>query len=75
VPLQRPAHGLPDLGATIGTLENEVDLRNIPMRLDVSDIHRQQSKAAGTDNRRHFDDMLMLNVGWHIGSPFPVEVR
>jgi hypothetical protein len=64
-----------DFGAAVGTLEDEVDLRNIPMRLDLSDEHRQQSKAARTDNRRHFDDMVMLNVGWHISSPFPVEVR
>jgi hypothetical protein len=75
VPLLQLGHGLSNFGAAVGTLENQVDLRNVPMRLDLSNVHRQDSKAAGTDNRRRFDDMVMLNIGWHIGSPFPVEVR
>jgi hypothetical protein len=72
VPLLQLGHGLSNFGAAVGTLENQVDLRNVPMRLDLSNIHRQDSKAAGTDNRRRFDDMVMLNIGWHIGPPFPV---
>jgi hypothetical protein len=75
VPRLRLGHGLSDFGAAVGAFEDEVDLRNIPMRLNLADKHRQQPKAAGADNRSHFDDMVMLNIGWHIGSPFPVEVR
>jgi hypothetical protein len=64
----RLGHGLPDFGATVGALIDEVDLRHAPMRLDLSDIHRKQSNAAGADNRGRLD-LVMLDVGWHIGSP------
>jgi hypothetical protein len=65
----RLGHGLPDFSATVGALIDEVDLRHAPMRLDVSHIHRKQSDAAGADNRVRLDDVVMLDVGWHVGSP------
>ena len=34
-------HGLPDFGAAVGALIDEVDLRHAPMRLDVAHIHRK----------------------------------
>jgi hypothetical protein len=66
--LLRLRHGLPDFGAAVGTLIDEVDLRHAPMGLDFSDIHRKQSYAAGADHSGCFT-FVMLNVGWHIGSP------
>jgi hypothetical protein len=38
------------------------------MGLDVSNVHREQSQAAGADDwsRLYF---VMLDVGWHVGSP------
>jgi hypothetical protein len=65
----RLGHGLPDFSATVGALIDEVDLCHAPMRLDVSHIHRKQSDAAGADNRVRLDDVVMLDVGWHVGSP------
>ena len=59
---------LPDFGAAVGALINEVDLGHAPMGLDLPDIHRSQSYAAGTHDRR-FLDFVMLDVGWHVGSP------
>jgi hypothetical protein len=38
------------------------------MGLDLSDIHRKQSYAAGTDHRGCLT-FVMLDVGWHVGSP------
>jgi hypothetical protein len=67
------ANGVPDLGAAIGALIDKVDLRQAPLRLDVSNIHRQQSDAAWTDDRCHLDlvmlDIAMLDIGWHDASP------
>ena len=37
----RLGNGLPDFGAAVGALIDEVDFRHAPMRLDVSDIHGQ----------------------------------
>jgi hypothetical protein len=62
----RLGHGLPDFGAALGTLVDEVDLRHTPMRLDVSHIHRNQSNAAGADNRKRLDEFVMLDIGWHV---------
>jgi hypothetical protein len=59
---------VPDLGAAVGALIDEVDLRQAPMRLDVSNVHRQQSYAAWADNRSGLD-FVMLDIGWHDGSP------
>jgi hypothetical protein len=41
MPSFRLGDRVPDLGATVGALIDEVDLRQAPMGLDVSDIHRQ----------------------------------
>jgi hypothetical protein len=61
-------HSLPDFGAALGALIDEVDLRHAPMGFDISDIHREHSNAAGTDDYS-FLDFVMLDVGWHVGSP------
>ena len=61
-----PGHGLPDFSAAVGAFIDEVDRRHVPMRLDVSHIHRQQPDAAGADNRGDGEIFVMLNVGWHI---------
>jgi hypothetical protein len=60
--------GLPDFGAAIGALVDKVDLRHAPMGLDVSDVHREQTYAAGADDWSCLD-FVMLDVGWHLGSP------
>jgi hypothetical protein len=39
------------------------------MRLDVPHIHGQQADAAGAEYRRRFD-FVMLDIGWHVGSPW-----
>src|ERR1019366_1479804 len=57
-----------DLGAAVGALIDEVDLRHTPMGLDVSDVHREQSYATGADNRSCLN-FVVLDVGWHVGSP------
>jgi hypothetical protein len=41
MPSFRLGDRVPDLGATVGALIDEIDLRQAPMGLDVSDIHRQ----------------------------------
>jgi hypothetical protein len=64
----RLGYGLPDFGAAVGALIDEIDLRQAPMRFYFSHKHRKQSDAAGTDNRGCLD-FVMLDVGWHIGSP------
>jgi hypothetical protein len=38
------------------------------MRLDVPDKHRQRAYAAGAEDRSGLD-FVMLDVGWHVGSP------
>ena len=62
----RLGYGLPDFGPAVGAFINEVDCCKIPMRLDVSDIHRQQSNTARADDGGPVDDRVMLDVGWHI---------
>jgi hypothetical protein len=69
VPSFRLDDGLPDFGAAVGALIDEVDLRHVPMRLDVPHMHREQSDAAGTDNRRRLEDFVMPDIGWHGSSP------
>jgi len=70
----RLAHGLPDFGTAIGALIDEVDLGHAPVRLDVAHIHGQYSHAAGADDGRHLD-LMMMDIGWHIGSPSRPEMR
>ena len=61
-------YSLPDLGAAVGALIDEVDLRHAPMGLDVSHVHREQSYATGADHRSCLN-FVVLDVGWHVGSP------
>ena len=63
-------------GAAIRALIDEVDLRHAPMGFDLPDIHGKQSHTAGADDRSVLA-LVMLNVGWHVGSPFTfaAEVR
>jgi hypothetical protein len=68
MPSFRPGDGVPDLGAAIGAFIDEVDLRQAAMGLDVSNVHRQQSYAAWTDDRSRLD-LVMLDIGWHDASP------
>jgi hypothetical protein len=67
---------LPEFGTAIETFIDAVDLGRIPMRLDLAHIHGQQTHAAGTDLGRHLGvmlDVMVLNEGWHVGSPFAFE--
>src|SRR6266851_8081205 len=41
MPSFRLRYRLPDFCTAIGALIDEVDLRHAPMRLDVSDVHRE----------------------------------
>src|SRR3954469_2256333 len=69
MPPFRPGDGLPDFGAAVGALIDKVDLRHAPMGLDLPDKHGKYSHAAGAQDRSGFG-FVMLNVGWHVGSPF-----
>ena len=60
----RFGYGLPDFGAAVGALIDEVDLGHAPMRFDVPDVHREKPYAAGADDRSCLD-LVMLGVGWH----------
>jgi hypothetical protein len=64
----RLRHGLPDFGAAVGALIDEVDPCHAPVGLNVSDVHRQYSDTAGADHWRGLN-FVMLDVGWHVGSP------
>jgi hypothetical protein len=66
----RLRYRLPDFGAAVGALIDEVDLGHAPMGLNVSDKHRQKSQAAGAENRSVLS-CVVLDVGWHVGSPSP----
>ena len=65
-----PGYSLPDFAAAVGALIDEVDLGHAPMGLDVSDKHREKSQAAGAENRSVLS-CVVLDVGWHVGSPSP----
>jgi hypothetical protein len=68
VPSLRLANGLPDLGAAVRALIDEVDCRHAPMRLDLPDVHRKQSDATGAEDRGGLD-FMMVNVSWHVALP------
>jgi hypothetical protein len=68
VPQLRLHDGLADLGAAVGAFIGEVDLRHGPMRLDVTHIHFK-SDATRTDDEAGLDFVVMMDVGWHVGSP------
>src|SRR3954468_15511892 len=61
-------HGLPDFRAAVGAFIGEVDLRHAPMRFDVLDEHRK-ADAARTNDEGRLDVIVMMNIGWHVGSP------
>ena len=67
-PQLRLDHGLANFGATIGAFIGEVDLRHAPMRLHVPDEHRKPD-AARTDDEGRFGVVVMMDIGWHVGSP------
>src|SRR5260370_19551066 len=68
VPQLRLGHGLPDFRAAVGAFIGEVDLRHAPMRFDVLDVHRK-TDAARTNNEGWLGVFVMVNIGWHVGSP------
>ena len=59
---------LPDFGAAVGAFVGEVDLRHAPVRLDVAHIHRKPD-AAWTDDEGRFEIIVLMDIGWHVGSP------
>jgi hypothetical protein len=67
-------YGLSDFGATIGALVDEVDLRHAPMGLDLPHEHRKYAYTTRADDRCCLD-IMMLDVCWHMGSPFTAEPR
>ena len=60
--------GLANFGATVGALIGEVDPRHAPMRLDVAHIH-WKSDSARTDDECWLGVVVMMDRGWHVGSP------
>ena len=74
MPTPRPCDGLPDLGAAIRALVDEVNLGHAPMGFNFPDKHGQQSYTAGADDRSILA-LVMLNVGWHVGSPLASDAR
>jgi hypothetical protein len=60
--------GLPDFRTAIRAFVDEVDLRHAPVWLDFPNIHRQHANAARTNDGRHLD-LMMMDIGWHFGSP------
>ena len=73
--------GVPDLGAAVGALVDEVDLRHAPVGFDVPDEHGKQSDASGADDRSCLD-FVMVHVGWHVSpllqresQPAPIYLR
>ena len=76
VPTLRPGHGLPDFGTAIRALEHDIDLRHAPIGRNVANDHRQNSDAAGADYRDGLGlDLVMMHIGWHVGSPLHMEAR
>ena len=65
---QRLDDGLPDFRAAVGAFIGEVDLRHAPVRFDFADKHRK-SDAARADDEGWLGVVLMVDVGWHVGSP------
>ena len=68
MPRFRLHNGLADFRPAVGAFISEVDLRHAPMRLDVAHIHRN-SDAARTDDKGRFGIVVMMDIGWHVGSP------
>src|SRR5882724_13440967 len=68
MPQLRLHHGLANLGAAVGAFIGEVDLRHAPMRLDVAHEHRK-SDAARTNDEGWLCVIVIMDIGWHVGSP------
>jgi hypothetical protein len=68
VPHFRFYEGLANLGAAVGALIGEIDLRQAPMRLHVAHEH-WKSDTARTDDEVRFDIVVQMDIGWHGGSP------
>jgi hypothetical protein len=64
----RLRYRLADFGAAVGALIDEVDPGHAPMGFDLPDVHREQSHAAGAENRGRLN-FAVLDIGWHVGSP------
>src|SRR4051812_26588133 len=60
-------HRLPDLHPAVGAFIGEVDLRQAPVRFDILHIHGK-AYAARTNDEGGFD-VMMADIGWHVGSP------
>jgi hypothetical protein len=64
-------HCFPDFGTTGGAFINEVDPRQIPMGLNLDDLHGK-AQAAWTYGHRCVKDLtlfVMLSIRWHDCSP------
>ena len=59
---------LPNFGAAVGAFIGEIDLRHAPVRLDVPYKHRKPD-AARTNDEGRLDVIVMVNIGWHVGTP------
>src|ERR1700688_53109 len=68
VPQLLLGHRLPDFRAAVGAFIGEVDLRHAPVRFHVLDVHRK-THATRTNNEGWLDVFVMVNIGWHVGSP------
>src|SRR4051794_15253906 len=69
MPRLRLHHGLLYFRAAVGAFIGEVDLRQAPVRLDIAHEHGK-SDATRTDHESRLDIVVMMNVGWHVGTPF-----
>jgi hypothetical protein len=67
MPQLRLHNGLANFGAAIGALIGEVNLGLVPMRFDVADIHWKPDTARTKDET--WLNAIMMNIGWHVGSP------
>jgi len=68
MPRLRFHHGLPDFRAAVGAFIGEVDFRHAPVRLDVANVHRKPDAARANDES-WLDVIVMVDIGWHVGSP------
>jgi hypothetical protein len=68
MPQFRLHDGLANLGAAVGAFIGEVDLGHAPVRLDVAHKH-WQSNAARTNHEGRFGIIVLMDIGWHVGSP------
>ena len=68
MPQLRLHDGLANFGAAVGAFISEVDLRHALMRLDVPHKHFEPHTARADDKAR-LDIVVMMDVGWHVGSP------